>query len=235
MRVFLTALIFAGFAQPTLAQPSKLADDEPIVVKGLADGARVVEVDFDKVWKGCAECKRALAKLDKLAQNYRDEMTVAREFSAGPKCNNASPSSVVTFSSSSADSVGGNPRRAHSIADGLCAARAADQSRRTFEAVAEKYVVPEQDKLMGHLRSFLDQLAPHLRDATEAERLAHNASAGLTDARRTKLSAKNLKRIDVTQAVIRRLDATAFTIDLPDPAPPGPARGGYEPPKGKRR
>ncbi|MEO7410463.1 MAG: hypothetical protein ABIU10_03980, partial [Sphingomicrobium sp.] len=100
---------------------------------------------------------------------------------------------------------------------------------RTYEAMTVKYVVPEQAKLLTYMHSFLDQLAPHLREATEAERIAHGASAGLTDTKRTRLSAKNVKRIDVTQAVIRRLDAKQFTIALPDPEAPGPARGGYDP------
>lgn len=216
---------------PGQAKPNqKSADDDVVVVTGIANGARVVEVDFDKVWKNCAECKRALAKLDKLARNYRDERkTAAVLANPGGHCGNARPSPLVTFQQSSAEPVGGTARSAHSITDGLCAARAEDRSRRTYQALAQKYVVPEQAKLLTHMRSFLDQLAPHLREATEAERIAHGASAGLTDAKRTRLSAKNVKRIDVTQAVIRRLNAKDFTIVLPDPEAPGPARGGYDP------
>lgn len=239
MRVFLLILMMMGIAQPAFSQQQqqqqhppqqKLSDDKPIIVTGIANGARIVEVDFDKVWKNCAECKRALAKLDKLAQNYRDELKVADQFAAGSgHCGNARPSPLVTFQRSSADVVGEKPRGANSIAGGLCAARLEDQSNRTFTAVAQRYVAPEQAKLLAYMRSFLDQLAPHLNEATEAERVAHRATAGLTDTKRTRLSARNLKRIDVTNAVIRRLDAKDFKIVLPDPPARGPARGSYEP------
>ncbi|MEP7316154.1 MAG: hypothetical protein ABI667_05615 [Sphingomicrobium sp.] len=240
MRILLGAIMIMGLAAPAFpqqppppqqqSQKQNLSDDDSIVVTGIANGSRVVEVDFDKVWKNCAECKRALARLDRLARNFRDERNTAAIFAnPGGNCRNARPSTAVTFQRSSAEPVGERARTANSITDGLCAARAEDRSRRTYESVAQKYVVPEQAKLMTHMRSFLDQLAPHLREATEAERIAHGASAGLTDTKRTRLSAKNVKRIDVTQAVIRRLDAKQFTIALPDPEAPGPARGGYDP------
>ena len=230
MRLLLAGLVMIGLAAPAIAQQPRPADDEPIVVKGLADGARVVEVDFDKVWKGCAECKRALAKLDKLARNYRDELDVAQKFAAGGSCGGGRPSQVMTFQRSSAiDIADTSPTTVASVVAGLCSARAADQSQRTYQAVAQKYVVPEQGKMLAYMRSFLNQLSPHIIEATEAERIAHGASAGLVDTKRTKLSAKGLKRIDVTKAVIRRLDAKEFTIVLPDPPKPGPARGRYEP------
>ncbi len=256
MRVAVGTLMILGLAAPAFGQmsgpPSRMqersqppeqpqpkpADERTIVVTGIANGARIVEVDFDKVWKNCAECKRALAKLDKLAQAYRDESIAAREFATFPanRCNNASPSPSTSFQRSSAEAVSSSKSTTlTSRADGMCAARSEDQSKRTYAAVRQKYVIPEQGKLAAAMRSFLDQLAPHLREATEAERIANNASAGLTDAKRSRLSATRLKRIDVTQAVIRRLDSKAFTIDLPDPAPPGPAQGGYETPLGDRR
>lgn len=237
MRVLIGAILLAGLAHPAVAQQSKVPDDEPIVVRGLVDGARVVEVDFDKVWKGCAECKRALAKLDKLAQGYRDELKTAGYFASGGStahCSNASPSGTTGFQRSSAGDVGDTQRRTtQTRVGGLCADRMASASRRTFDAMAEQHVVPQQGKMLAYMRSFLDQLAPHVADATEAERVAHGAKAGLTDKKRTKLAAKKLQRIDVTQAVIRRLDASNFKIILPDPSPPGPARGGYEPPRRK--
>lgn len=235
MRVLLGASIILGLSSPALTQSVSVPQTNPseekeIVVTGLADGARVVEVDFDKVWKNCAECKRALRKLDKLAQNYRDELTVAGLFAgSGGHCGNAPPSPLMTFQRSSADVVGEPPRTVSSLAGGLCAARAEDRSKRTFEAVARKNVAPEQARLHAYMRSFIDQVALQVADATEAERVARGATAGLTDKKRTKLAAKNLKRIDVTQAVIRRMDATDFKIVLPDPPPRGPARGGIEP------
>ena len=226
MRIF-TMILMLGFAQSAAAQDKNPPEEQEIVVTGLADGARVVEVDFDKVWKGCAECKRTLAKLDRLAQGYRDELEVAGHFSSGGStnhCSKASPSPLLTFQRSSAEPIAARPKTAQSLADELCAARVAEISKKNFAAVAQQYVRPEQSRLLAHMRSFLDQLGPHLNEATEAERVAHGANAGLTDTKRTRLSAKNLKRIDVTEAVIRRLDAKDFTIVLPDPPARGPAR-----------
>ena len=124
-------------------------------------------------------------------------------------------------------------RTAQSLVGGLCADRMADSSGRTFDAMTKRHVLPQQARMLAYMRSLLDQLAPHVADATEAERVAHGATAGLTDKRRTKLAAKKLQRIDVTQAVIRRLDASDFKIILPNPPPPGPSRGGYDPPRRK--
>jgi hypothetical protein len=227
----LVMFLAAAAASPAMAQRADPAEEKEIVITGVADGARVVEVDFDKVWKNCAECKRALAKLDKLARGYRDELEVAGQFASGTTtshCRHATPSNIASFQRSSAEPVGGQPRTPQQLVDGLCAARMADSSRRTREAMIERHVVPEQAQMLAYMRSFIDQIAPHLKEATEAERVIHKASVGLTDAKRTKLGAKDLKRIDVTTAVIARLDAKDFTIVLPDPPPPGPASGGYK-------
>lgn len=207
-------VLLLGLAQPALAQSANpsasTADDEPVVIRGVANGATVVEVDFDKVWRNCAECKRALRKLDKLAQVYRDERQVASLFTSGP-------------GSCQRTIAGGRD-----IHQELCLARRTESSAATGQAVAERFVVPEQAKIIGYTRLFLDQLVPHVSEAIEKERVARGAAAGVMDPRRTKLTATNLKRIDATAAVIRRLDGMAFTIDLPDPPKPGPASGGYD-------
>lgn len=227
-------VLLLGLAQPVSAQPANpptgTAEDEPIVIRGLADGATVVAVDFDKVWKNCAECKRALKKLDKLAARYREERNFMRVAQSGPAgCPNVAASPSTTFQRSSADAIGeSGPATRRDIVGELCAARAAESTRVTQQAIAERSVVPAQAQMLAHTRAFLDQLAPHVAAATEAERVARGASAGLTDGKRTTLSAKNIKRIDVTDAVIRRLDAMDFTIALPDPPPPGPASGYYD-------
>ena len=228
-------VLLLGLAQPVAAQsanpPASTADDEPVIIRGLADGATVVEVDFDKVWKNCAECKRALKKLDKLAQPYRDERNNLAITESGPAgCGNANASTLTSFQTSSADTVGGGggPYVGRDIQGELCAARSADSTRTTRAAVAERYVRAAQRQMLLHMRSFLNQLTPQVALATEAERVERGAAAGLIDTRRTKLRAQRPKRIDVTADVIRRLDATAFTIDLPDPPKPGPASGGYD-------
>ena len=228
-------VLLLGLAQPALAQSANpsasTADDEPVVIRGVANGATVVEVDFDKVWKNCAECKRALKKLDKLAQPYRDERNFLAITESGPAgCAGGLASPLTAFQTSSADLVGVGPvpPGGRDLQGELCSARKAESTRATRAAVAERFVRPAQRQMLLHMRSFLDQLTPHVAVATEAERVERSAAAGLIDTRRTKLRAQRLKRVDVTAAVIRRLDATAFTIDLPDPPKPGPASGGYD-------
>lgn len=247
MRAVLGTLVIFGLAAPVLAQPAvplsrpqvrpeappppqqKLSDDKPIVVTGIANGARVVEVDFDKVWKTCAKCKRALAKLDKLARAYRDERDAALLAVNRPTPPPGSPASVgvSTFTRSSATDIATvDEQRRTGLVDvqrSVSGERQGEQSVAYYRELDRRFVRPEAAKLTDHMRSFLDQLAPHVAAATEAERIANNAQAGLTDKKRTKLAAKRLTRIDVTQAVIRRLDAMTFTIDLPEPTP-SPAR-----------
>lgn len=209
-----------GIGGPALAQEARPTDEEEIVVVGIRDGDRVVEVDFDKVWRNCAECKRALAKLDRLAAAYRDEVEVAAHLSSGggtAHCSRGTPNSVSTFQRSSAEPTDMRRRTPQSIADGLCAARLADTSRRTHAAISEKYVAPERAKLLGHMRAFLDQLTPHVVTATEQERVARGARASLVGKLNAKISARKLVRINVTDAVIKRLDAKDFTIVLPEP------------------
>ena len=228
MRVLLVALMI-GIAQPVLAQQAKPADDAEIVVTGIANGARIVEVDFDKVWKNCAECKRALAKLDRLAAAYRAELDTALAAVNRSAPSSGSPPSVgvTTFTRSSATNIETwDEQRRTGLVDvqrSVSGERQGEQSRAYFNQLNRRFVRPESVKLAGHMRSFLDQLAPHLAAATEAERVANGARAGLTDKKRTRLAAKNLTRIDVTDAVIRRLDAMDFKIKLPEPVP-SPAR-----------
>ena len=222
MRVLLVTIML-GVAQPAVAQPAKPADDDTITVTGVPNGARVVEVDFDKVWKTCAECKRALATLDRLAKPYRDERSTALLAVNRPAAPLESPPSVgvTTFTRSSAvdvDQWEGQKRTSlQDIQRSVMGERLGEQTIAYYRELDRRFIRPEQATLLGYMRSFLDQLAPHLALATEAERVAHGAQAGLTDKKRTRLSAKNLKRIDVTAAVIRRLDAMDFKIDLPEP------------------
>lgn len=239
MRVLVGTLMIVGLASPAFAQQppppapgsqsSKLSDDKPIVVTGIADGARIVEVDFDKVWKSCAECKRALAKLDRLAEGYRSELDTALEAVNRPGASSrvAPAVGVSAFSRSSATSVeswGEQIRTGQrNVHQSVTSERQRVQSQVYLNELNARFIQPEFQTLASHMRSFLDQLAPHLAMATEAERIAHGAQAGLTDKKRTKLAAKKLTRIDVTGAVIRRLDAMDFKIDLPEPVP-SPAR-----------
>lgn len=211
MRISLMVLLL-GLAVPALAQDAKPAEEEEVIVVGIRDGATVVEVDFDKVWRRCVECKRALAKLDVLAKTYRDELKLAGLMAGGGVAGgrSATPSTIGTWQRSSASDT-------PTTADGLAAARRRQTSSNVYGELATKHVVPERLNIMIQMRSFLDQLTPHVVAATEQERVARGVRASLIGKRKTKLSAKRLVRIDVTDAVIKRLDAKDFTIELPDP------------------
>lgn len=211
MRIF-PVILLIGLASPALAQDAKPAEEEEITVVGIRDGAKVVEVDFDKVWRRCTECKRALAKLDLLAKTYRDELKLAGLMAGGGVAggSSAAPSTIGTWQRSSA-----NDRP--TTVDGLAAARRGQSSSNVYGGLLNKHVVPERLNMTIHMRSFLDQLVPHVVAATEQERLSRGARASLIGERKTRLSAKRLVRIDVTDAVIKRLDAKKFTIELPDP------------------
>lgn len=207
----LTATLLLALAWPAAAQSSQPAEEE-IVVKGLRDGERVVEVDFDTVWRRCAECKRALTKLKALAETYREESEIAALMAGGGHQSEvgAAPSGIGTWQRSSAN-------LGPTTVAGLAAARRAETSRALYQELHKKYVRPERMKMMNYMQSFLDQLTPHVVEATERERLERGAQASLIGKSRTKIKAKRLVRIEVTNAVIKRLDAKAFTIVLPDP------------------
>lgn len=212
MRAFVVclSLILAG---PALAQGPAVAGEEEIVVTGLRDGSKLVEVEFDKVWRNCAECKRALAKLDLLAKDFHDETETMKQMSQSRHQNDRSPPSTIgTFQRSSNDLT-------PTTVGGLATARAMQRREVTSLELTRKYVAPERAKMMVHMRSFLDQLAPHVVAAAEEERKLRGAKASLIGKRNAKISAKRVVRIDVTDAVIKRLDAKPFTIALPDPAP----------------
>lgn len=211
MRV-LAVVSLLGLVSPALAQNAQSAEEEEIVVVGLRDGAKVVEVDFERVWRRCAECKRALAKLDLLAESYREEKELAALMAGGGVAGgrSAAPSNIGTWQRSSAN-------LGPTTVAGLAAARRAESSRVLYRELDKKYVRPERVKMMNYMQSFLDQLAPHVVAATEQERKTRGARASLIGKRNAKVSAKRLVRIDVTDAVIKRLDAKTFMIVLPEP------------------
>lgn len=211
MRIF-PVILLLGLAHPAFGQNAKPAEEEEIVVTGISNGATVVEVDFDKVWRRCAECKRTLATLDRLAKAYRDEMKLASLMAGGDVAggSSATPSTIGTWQRSSANDT-------PTTFNGLAAARRGQTSRNVYSEQYKKHVAPERLKMMTHMRSFLDQLMPHVVIATEQEREARGARASLIGKLRTKIKAKRLIRIDVTNAVIKRLDAKDFTIKLADP------------------
>lgn len=213
MRVLLFGLL-AMLANPAIAQRSEANNDDEIVVVGIRNGDRVVDVNFDKVWRNCAECKRALAKLKALAETYQEESELAALMAGGRHASDqaAMPSTIGTWQRSSAN-------MGPTTVAGLAAARSAETSRFVYEHLYKKHVAPERAKMMNYMQSFLDQLTPHVVKAAEQERVERGARATLIGRGRTKVKAKRLQRTDVTDAVIKRLDAKDFTIVLPDPKP----------------
>ncbi|MEO7814174.1 MAG: hypothetical protein ABIR87_01880 [Sphingomicrobium sp.] len=223
MRI-ITTILMLGLSQPALAQGTKPTEEKEIVITGVADGARAVEVDFDQVWRRCAECKRALLKLDKLSAAFRSEREIAYTMGsggpAGGQSDNTAASNVGSWQRSSADSVekfAQGPSAFRTTSAGLALARRQDVSRRTTQEMMNRYASPEMAKLQEYMRSFIDQLTPHVVAAAEQERRVRGARISLIGKPGMKTSAKQLVRIDVTNAVIKRIDAENFVIDLPDP------------------
>lgn len=192
MRSLILTTLITVIATPALAQAdTAVSEPEPIIVSGVRKGATIGQVDFDKVWRTCAECKRALAQLTLLAKPYhlkKGEIVRDRE---------SFEESVTKHAR--------DPRQAERFRERLPDIQFKD----TSELRVIRY---DMTKLMA---SFLSQLEPHTRDAVEAERTDRNLPAvfGKTQ----KHPVPGLKKVDLTAAVIRRLNERSFTIDLPDP------------------
>ena len=202
------AIALAGSSASAFAQPSvPTIDPDPIVVVGIRDGARVGMVDYDKVWRRCAECKRALAKLTALSKPFHVKKgEIARDAncfkrSVGQQTRNAQPVDI-TKGQASLD--------VNAIHAGNLLRQLPDHQRKDVGELQTMRF--DMTKLVA---SFLAQLEPHARAAAEEERAARSLAA-IFD-RNGKPPAAKVREVEVTDAVIRRLDSKTFTIVLPDP------------------
>ena len=202
------AIALAGSSASAFAQPAvPTIDPDPIVVIGIRDGSTVGMVDYDKVWRRCAECKRALAKLAALSKPFHVKKgQIARDsksykVSVAEHTRRAPPVDITKGEAS------GNVDAIHA---GNFLRQLPDHQRKD---VAELSTIRfDMTKLSA---SFLAQLEPHARAAAEEERAARSLAA-IFD-RNGKPPAAKVREVEVTDAVIRRLDSKTFTIVLPDP------------------
>lgn len=209
----------SGAVAQTTSPPT--ADEGVIVVTGKRGGERALSVDFEKVARECAECKRVLARMGKLTTRYKvkkDEIARDRD---------------MTADSIASHTGRGGTRPRVKVPDGAdflkpsMSSPGQSQSGR-FTAQAEEYYRKDYAELAsvrqdvsGQVAAFLAQLEPYVVGAAESERLKRGASVVLKANR----WAKKEKAADVTQAVIERLNAMEITITLPSDGPTETTQG----------
>lgn len=203
--------ILAGSsAAAQLIQPPT-AEEGVIVVTGTRGGDRALSVDFEKVARGCAECKRILAKMGDLKSQYtikKDQIARDRSAMAG---------SIAAHTSGSENRRGPKAPDGADFLNPNSLEPELSQSRRLVAKVPDHFRKDQNDlalvrsNVSGQIASYLAQLEPYVVEAAEAERLKRNASVVLKANRR----AKKEKAVDVTQAVISRLNARQISITLP--------------------
>ena len=207
----LIALALAASSASALAQSAvPTIDPDPIVVVGIRDGSTVGMVDYDKVWRRCAECKRALAKLTALSKPYHVKRGEIRRDAASSIAAASSDLRQGESAKSMTQSSGGIEKRAREMRAGRLIERMPDHQKKDMEELGA--IRFDMTKLIA---SFLAQLEPHARAAAEEERAARQLAAVFD--RNGKRPAAKVREVELTDAVIRRLDAKTFTIVLPDP------------------
>jgi hypothetical protein len=212
----LIALALALSLAPS--EPAERSKEQTITVTGVRDGATVLVIDFERVWRNCAECKRALNELDKRAEPYR---AAKRELS---REETAARQSVRQIARAPAPSHNASWRRSSEFDTYFKAGvlHAALQQHRFYEAVAthseiarQRVTVPARSQAEVDIRVFLDQLVPLVEAAAEEERIERGAALVIEKKRKLPGSPK-VERVDVTNAVIARLDSVPFTIRFPE-------------------
>ena len=199
----------AATAQPAPPVPQAGAE-ETIVVTGRRDGGLLLSVDFQRVARQCAECRRVLARIEKLATPYQvKKRQIARDRTTMIE-------SVQIHAHGGAPGAEGSPAgdaRSNTPAGRTQAGRAA----RLMDRVPEHFRKDETElrtmrrDVSGLVAAFVAQLEPHVVAAAEEERRARGASAVV---RMTRRATANRPQ-EVTDAVIRRLNGRQITITLP--------------------
>lgn len=187
----LAALSLLGWSAGAAGQQAPLTESDPILVTGVRNGSTVGIVSYDKVWRQCAECKRALAKLALLSKPYHLKKGEIRR-----------------DAESFVESVGKHARdesQAKRFLD-----RLPDIQRKDTDEL--RIIRFDMQKLIA---SFLAQLEPVARAAAEEERVAQGLPAVFDS--NGKAPPAKVKTVPLTEAVIRRLDGMKFEIALPTP------------------
>lgn len=202
--------VAAFFAMPAAAQGQSeqppASESDTIVVTGRRDGGKLLAVDFQRVARLCAECRRMVAEIERAAAPYH---TKKREIARDRGMMYGSITSHSRSSGSSGAFIQA-PRTVEQIAADQQADRLKDRIPDVLKKdVAELGVLRRE---VGALtRDFLSQLAPYVVRAAEAERVERRASAVIKLERR----ASRPRATDVTDAIIRRVDAMNPVLRLP--------------------
>lgn len=174
--------------------------NDPIVIVGQRDGGTVLVVDVREVALRCARCQPALEELAILAEPYvqaRGEMRRDMEsFAQTGQSHNRHVG--IQMSPISQDA---KRERLQFMWDGLFKEQ-------------RKEVSGKRNEFRQQAKGYLLELAPHIVEIAEAERVKRGASA-VVNSRRA--SVGKAKRVDITDEVIRQLDAKPFIINLPRP------------------
>ena len=197
MSMLLAALLLT--ANPTPVSPTAgVTEDDPIVIVGRRDGGTVLIVDLKEVALRCAKCQPALDKLNTLAAPYfRVRGEIQRDYQSLGETGQAHNRHIGFQQSPLA--LDAKADRLALIMDG-------------FFHHQRKEIAGKRGDVSRHVADYLRALAPHVVEIAEAERQKHGASA-VVNSRRAKVG--KAKRIDITNEVIRQLDAKPFTLDFP--------------------
>ena len=187
--LFLQAVAADPFLPPEPAPPA-----EEVVVTGKRDGGKVLTLSFEKVARTCDECKRTLARIEEMATPYSvKRRQVDRDHDA------------------MVDNIDAHTKRGPALAT-------EGQKKRLMERIPDHQRKDEAELLVMRrdvtaiVGAYLAQLEPIVIAAAEAERLERGASA----VTKRDPAAHNENRPDITAAVVRRLNAQNFTIELPE-------------------
>ena len=199
----------AAFGQPAAPPPN----DEPIVVTGQRDGGRLLAVDFQRVARECAQCKRVLAEIGKRSTPYKVKKgQIARDRES-------------TFGAIKGQLEGHidrpNPAKVPDGAGFLDPyASSPSTTKKSGRLVGQMQEYSRKDQVdLATIRgdtnalvaNFLVQLEPHVIKAAEEERVQRKASAVVKLERR----ATQARAVEVTDAIIRRIDAKQIKFTLP--------------------
>lgn len=189
------------------------APEESLIVTGRRDGGRLLSVDFQRVARSCAECKRVLGEIEKRSAPYqvkkrqvtRDRNVMVESIGIHTRGGERRlPAGAIPAGAGFLDPFAGQPQnsRAARLMAGI-----PDHLRKDMAELGA--IRADTNALVA---AFLAQLEPEVVKAAEEERVKRGASGVI----RLKRRASRPRAVDVTDAIIRRVDARQLTFTLPE-------------------
>ncbi len=225
MRRLLTFLAALALGSEAVAQPAppvpQAGAEETIVVTGRRDGGLLLSVDFQRVARQCAECKRVLGEIAKLSAPYqvkkreiiRDRNTMVESIQAHTRGGGRRlPAGAIPDGADFLDPFAGQPQNSQAA---RLMARIPDHLRKDQAELGAM-----RADVNALVAAFLAQLEPEILKAAEDERVERGASGVI----RLKRRASRPRAVDVTDAIIRRIDGRRLTIVLPQAEAPATVR-----------